>query len=434
MKKTFNYIALSVLVLSTLASCSSEGMLDDIENSQTTEAPKTCDLVLNVTKANYSDEPETRSASNWKDGDKIYLTFTTTSGTTYGDAVYSNEAWTVSYYGTLTEGTASNCKAVYFENADSESSTVVLLSKNTAVYEDLEGMYMFNDGTLSVTANLSPKTGRIRFAGNSGDSITVYGISHYNTYDASIGRFTRSHLAVKTAVEDEYTPYIYGMFTDSVQPRLNIITATSGYTKFPSTNIFKKGESGFMNVPSDSSHIGWQNTVMMKVKGVEFTMIPVDYSEGFFLLAETELTQGVYCAIMNKTTSTPQRPVPDPNYTDFLHNINTLTGLGFYIPTYKEWVFAYIGGNKSKGYFYSGSNIIDDVAWYSGNSNDTYHDVKQLQPNELGFYDMSGNMSEWTLNGNIINMYGGCYNSSKNACQYSSKGGYYGTLRMALKP
>ena len=434
MKKTFNYIALSVLVLSTLASCSSEGMLDDIENSQTTEAPKTCDLVLNVTKANYSDEPETRSASNWKDGDKIYLTFTTTSGTTYGDAVYSNEAWTVSYYGTLTEGTASNCKAVYFENADSESSTVVLLSKNTAVYEDLEGMYMFNDGTLSVTANLSPKTGRIRFAGNSGDSITVYGISHYNTYDASIGRFTRSHLAVKTAVEDEYTPYIYGMFTDSVQPRLNIITATSGYTKFPSTNIFKKGESGFMNVPSDSSHIGWQNTVMMKVKGVEFTMIPVDYPEGFFLLAETELTQGLYCAIMNATTSTPQRPKDDPVYTVYLSNINTLTGLEFYIPTDYEWTFAYLGGKKSKGYSYSGSNIIDDVAWYEGNSNNTMHDVKQLQPNELGFYDMSGNLAEYILIGNTIYTRGGYFNSYKTECCYNSSGGSYRTLRMALKP
>ena len=224
------------------------------------------------------------------------------------------------------------------------------------------------------------------------------------------------------------------MFTDSVQPRLNIITATSGYTKFPSTNIFKKGESGFMNVPSDSSHIGWQNTVMMKVKGVEFTMIPVDYSKGFFLLAETELTQGLYCAIMNKTTSTPQRPYDFPNYTDFLHNINTLTGLGFYMPTYGEWKFAYLGGNKSKGYLYSGSNIIDDVAWYDGNSNNTMHDVKQLQPNELGFYDMSGNMAEYTLSNNTIYTYGGYFNSSRNGCNYHSSGGNCQTLRMALKP
>ncbi len=63
--------------------------------------------------------------------------------------------------------------------------------------------------------------------------------------------------------------------------------------------------------------------------------------------------------------------------------------------TEAEWEYAARGGNKSKGYKYSGSNNIDDVAWYDGNSGYNTHAVKTKQPNELGIYDMSGNVWEW---------------------------------------
>ena len=65
------------------------------------------------------------------------------------------------------------------------------------------------------------------------------------------------------------------------------------------------------------------------------------------------------------------------------------------MPTEAEWEFAARGGNKSKGYKYAGSNNIDSVAWYDGNSGNETHPVAQKQPNELGLYDMSGNVYEW---------------------------------------
>ena len=117
-----------------------------------------------------------------------------------------------------------------------------------------------------------------------------------------------------------------------------------------------------------------------------------------FSIGKYEVTQEEWEAVMGNNPSSfkgAKRPVENVNWNEchqFIRKLRSLTGKKFRMLTEAEWEYAARGGNKSRGYKYSGSNILDDVGWYDGNST---HDVGQLDPNELGLYDMSGNVYEW---------------------------------------
>ncbi|MBR4312792.1 MAG: formylglycine-generating enzyme family protein [Bacteroidaceae bacterium] len=121
-----------------------------------------------------------------------------------------------------------------------------------------------------------------------------------------------------------------------------------------------------------------------------------------YSIGETEVTQALWQAVMGTNPSNfkgdLQCPVEQVSWNDcqtFIKKLNQLTGENFRLPTEAEWEYAARGGKSSKGYKYSGSNTIGDVAWYTSNSSSKTHAVKTKQPNELGIYDMSGNVYEW---------------------------------------
>lgn len=107
----------------------------------------------------------------------------------------------------------------------------------------------------------------------------------------------------------------------------------------------------------------------------------------------------------------------------FLPRLNKITGKTFRLPTEAEWEFAARGGKQSRGFKYSGSDNIGVVAWYTGNSGGKTHQVGTKQPNELGIYDMSGNVFEWCSD------WYGSYSSSAQTNPTGPSSGSYRVLR-----
>ena len=147
-----------------------------------------------------------------------------------------------------------------------------------------------------------------------------------------------------------------------------------------------------------------------------------------FQISRYEVTQAQWAAVMG---SNPSRfsgcddcPVERVSWNDtqeFIRKLNLQTGKSYRLPTEAEWEYAARGGNKSKGYKYAGGNDLGSVAWYGDNSESKTHPVGQKQANELGIYDMTGNVWEWCED---------WYGDSSSSAQTNPKGPQSGSYRV----
>ena len=233
------------------------------------------------------------------------------------------------------------------------------------------------------------------------------------------------------------------------------VTISEGQTASISGSLTSTTSSSNANVLSSGSSSPSGNTITIPVKnGISIEMVKVE--AGSFNMGATpemkspykdekpvhrvtmtndyyigryEVTQALWQAVMGSNPSKfkgDDLPVETVNWgdcQDFISKLNAMTGKRFCLPTEAEWEYAARGGKKSRGYKYSGSKTLGDVAWYDGNSGSKTHAVGTKQPNELGIYDMAGNVWEWCQD------WKGSYSSSPQANPTGAVGGSYRVIR-----
>lgn len=218
--------------------------------------------------------------------------------------------------------------------------------------------------------------------------------------------------------------------------KVGAVLTSQGTSSSPSSSVGYSSQGGG-SAQIETFNVNGVPFEMVRVEGGTFSMgsysgesdeQPV-HSEtvGTFYIGKTEVTQRLWSAVMGSNPSNfrgENLPVENVSWFDcqeFVDRLSRLTGRIFRLPTEAEWEYAARGGNKSRNYTYSGSNDLYRVAWYTENSGSTTHPVGQKLDNELGIFDMSGNVWEWCSDN-----YSSSYSQPRNSSNRIRRGGGWG--------
>lgn len=245
-----------------------------------------------------------------------------------------------------------------------------------------------------------------------------------------------------SATTDDWRKWILAHKRASKYETVRRTTPITQISTQPQQPVIPQSTIAQQNMHGLVVNVGYVSFTMIPVKGGMFTMGATAEQGsdagndekpahkvvlGDYYIGETEVTQELWETVMGDNPSYFKGgtlPVECVSWNDcqtFIKKLNQMTGKTFRLPTEAEWEFAARGGNLSKGYKYCGSNNLYDVAWYYDNSIMGTHDVKTKQPNELGLYDLSGNVWEWCQD---------WYNDYSTLIQTNPQGSPYGSVRV----
>lgn len=461
-KRTFQTFSTIVLTAMLFIACSeNDEFAEDFNNNTPTEeaVPNCATMVLEASKKDY--DATRNTTTTWEEGDKLHLQFKVGSNYVNGIATYQAESqdWNVQYYGTLTSGEEATCEVYQFITEGESNNIMINLNQFSIIYADKAATYIYDGDVLKITANLTPMTGRLRFKGEPSSACRISGMNYYKAYNISTNTFVTADLgtAVSETDGDGYSPYYYGFFANETKKQIcfNDYNNCVSFTRNLGETALVAGHSGFLNIPTLDNCKGWDLFTYKEFtySNITFRMIRVITETSHYYVGETEVTQELWKAIMGTNPSAftgeknlPVESISYSEYEEFITKLNSKTGANFYIPELSEWTFAANGGGANKGYTYCGSNTLDDVAWYSGNSEIKTHPVKTKIPNEIGIYDMNGNVREWTCSSTYYNysnrnyVYvggsyqdGNCYKDKATNTDYSTSASKDLGIRLFLK-
>ncbi len=249
----FSLLVCSIFTSALFTSCSK-----DMDEDVVVQQEQTCKLTFHSTVKRYN-ASHAASVSAWNDKDCIYLLFINGDKRVSGKAIYSkvDDSWELYYNGSIQTGTTATCYAYFFENEYTVQNDKIILTPRTAIYQDLQATYAKTANEMQVHATLMPLTGRIRFVGQKGLQFNVSGLQTYTSLNLLDGTLTTNSNALELTVNDTGT-------TDSIHALLvnDSRELTISYNKMSFTRICERpildaGKSGYMQIPTEQAHNGW---------------------------------------------------------------------------------------------------------------------------------------------------------------------------------